>query len=229
MSTKIKVLYAVLILLAIYTLWPSDTGHDISHDTGAIRIWDAKVNEQGRLNVLGVVLGETTLKQAETVLYTRSERALFVALKEGQPPKETLEAFFPTSPDRAKIVIELDASPALMARIKSNAYSPMAFPSGNAKLEIAPEHNAEIDNQVAKSLTYIPPLDLTPEMVEQHFGKTTQQIVDTDGNIHLLYPALGLDVLIAREGNPLLQFVPPAEFERLLTLLKQNSSNETAK
>ena len=220
MSTKVKVFYALLIALAIYTLWPSSSNHDDS--TVTTRIWDAHVNQQGHLNVLGVVLGETTLKQAEATLHTQSERALFLGLQEGQPQKETLEAFFPTSPDRAKIIIELDASPELIERIKGRAYNAMAFPSGNAKLEIAPEHNAEVETLITKSLTYIPPLNLTPEMVEQHFGKTTQQIVDSDGNIHLLYPALGLDVVIAREGNPLLQFVPPTEFERLSSLLKQH-------
>lgn len=225
MSKKIKLLYAVLVALAIYTLWPSDSVHD---KTATTRVWDAHVNEQGHLNVLGVVLGKTSLKQAEAILHTQSERALFLALKEGQPQKETIEAYFPTSPDRSKIIIEVDASPELIARIKGRAYSPMAFPSGNAKLEIAPEHNAEVDAQIARSLTYIPPLNLTPEMVEKHFGKTTQQIVDRDGNIHLLYLALGLDVVIAREGNPLLQFVPPTEFERLLTLLKQQGNNGTA-
>ena len=224
MSIKIKILYAVLIALAIYTLWPSNSEHD---NTAAIRIWDAHVNEQGHLNVLGVVLGETSLKQAEEILHTQSERALFLSLKEGQPQKETIEAFFPTSPDRSKIIIELAASPDLITRIKGRAYNPMAFPSGNAKLEISPEHNAEVETLIAKSITYIPPLDLTPEMVEKHFGKTTQQIVDSDSNIHLLYPALGLDVVIAQEGNPLLQFVPPTEFERLLTLLKQQSKIET--
>jgi hypothetical protein len=225
MSIKIKVLYAALIALAIYTLWPSNSTQD---NSATIRIWDAHINEQGHLNVLGVVLGETTLKQAEELLHTQSERALFISLKEGQPQKETLEAYFPTSPDRSKIVIELDANPDLLTRIKGNAYNPMAFPSGNAKLEIASEHNAEINTQIVKSLTYIPPLNLTPDMVEQHFGKTTQQIVDNNSNIHLLYPALGLDVVIAQEGNPLLQFVPPAEFERLLTLLKQQDKKETA-
>lgn len=224
MSTKIKVLYAALIAVAIYTLWPSSTNNE---NGGAIRVWDARVNEQGHLNVLGVVLGETTLKQAEAVLHSQSERALFLSLKEGQPQKETLEAFFPTSPDRAKIIIELAATPELIERIKGRAYNPMAFPSGNAKLEIAPEHNAEVETLIARSLTYIPPLNLTPEMVEKHFGKTTQQRVDGDGNIHLLYPALGLDAVIAREGNPLLQFVPPAEFERLNSLLKQQDKKES--
>jgi hypothetical protein len=223
MSTKIKILYAVLIALAVYTLWPTET----NRDNGTIRIWDAHVNEQGRLNVLGVVLGETTLKQAETVLHTQSERALFISLKEGQPQKETLEAFFPTSPDRAKIIIELDASPELLERIKGNAYNPMAFPSGNAKLEIAPEHNADVEAQIAKSIHYIPPLNLTTEMVEQHFGKSEQLIVDSDGNTHLLYPALGLDTIIPRDGNPLFQFVPPTEFERLLTLIKQHDNKDT--
>lgn len=218
MSIKIKVLYAVLIALAIYTLWPTESGHE---PATASRVWGAHINERGKLDVLGVVLGETTLKQAETVLHTQSERALFLELKEGKPRKETLEAFFPTSPDRAKIIIELDASPELLEQIKQHAYNPMAFPSGNAKLEIAPEHNADVEAQLVKSFTYIPPISLTTEMVEQHFGKSERQITDSDGNHHLLYPALGLDVVIAREGNPLLQFVPPSDFERLNGLLQQ--------
>lgn len=225
MSTKIKVLYALMIALAIYTLWPTESGHE---PAATSRIWEAHIDEQGKLNVLGVVLGETTLKQAETVLHTQSERALFLELKEGKPQKETLEAFFPTSPDRAKIIIELDASPELLERIKQRAYNPKAFPSGNAKLEIAPEHNADIEAQVAKSFTYIPPISLTAEMVEQHFGKSEEQITDRDGNHHLLYPALGLDVVIAKEGKPLFQFVPPADFARLRGLLQPQQGNEAA-
>jgi len=222
MSTKIKILYAVLIILAIYTIWP--TGSD--HDNATIHLWDAHVSKEGRLNVLGVELGVTTLKQAEELLHTQSERALFVSLKEGQPQKETLEAFFPTSPDRAKIIIELDAAPELLERIKGNAYNPTAYPSGNAKLEIAPEHNADVEAQIVKSLTYIPPLNLTTEMVEKHFGKSEQQITDSDGNTHLLFPALGLDAILPKEGNPLFQFVPPGDFERLMSLIKQQENKE---
>ena len=217
MNIKLKILYAILIVLAIYTLWPSEGDHDNS----SIRIWNAHINEQGRLNVLGVALGETTLKEAEAILHTQSERALFLELKEGQQQKETLEAFFPTSPDRAKIIAELDAPADLLERIKSRAYNPMAFPSGSAKLEIAPEHNADINALPVKSLTYIPPVSLTPAMVENHFGKSSQQITDSSGNHHILYPALGLDVTIAKEGSPLFQFVPPNEFDRLTILLKQ--------
>lgn len=224
MSTKIKILYAVLAILAIYALWPSSE----VRDSATIRVWDAKVNEQGNLNVLGVVLGESTLKQAEAALYTQSERALFVTLKEGEPAKESIEAFFPTSPDRAKIIIQIDAAPDLIERIRKNAPGPIVYPSGSAKFEILPQFNREIEASAARSLTYIPSLRLTPEQVEQHFGKSERQITDVDDNLHLLYPALGLDVVIAREGNPLLQFVPPAEFDKLLALVKQRPEDSAA-
>lgn len=216
MSHKLKLLYVVLIVLAVVALWPSETERDPSK----IRVWKAHVDDAGQLNVLGVVLGKSTLKEAETALHSQSERALFVEMENGELKRETIEAFFPTSPDRAKIIVELDASDELLTRIKERAYNPMAFPSGNLKLEIAPEHSAELEQLSARSLTYIPPVSLDTETIEQQFGAPEKLVRDKDANLHLLYPALGLDVVLPREGKPLLQFVPPDEFDRLRSLIK---------
>lgn len=220
MSNKLKLLYAGLIILAVFTLWPS-------HEDKApanIRIWDARVDSDGRLNVLGVVLGKSTLKEAEAALQSLSERALFVETKNGEPTREpqtheSIEAFFPTSPDRAKLIAELAAPDDLIKRIRDRAYKPMAFPSGSVKLEIAPEDTALVESLVVRSITYIPPISLDATQVEHHFGKAVQQIRDKDGNLHLLYPALGLDAILPKEGTPLLQFVSPQEFDRVLRLL----------
>lgn len=220
MNNKLKLLYAVLFVLLIVTLWPTEEGREPS----SIRVWNAHIDTNGHLNVLGVVLGKSSLKEAEAALYSRSEHALFVEAKNEQVNTETVEAFFPTSPDRAKIVLELDASDELIGRIKERAYNPMAFPSGNIKLEIAPEHSAEVETLTAKSLTYIPPISLDTALVEQQFGKPSDQLRDIDNNLHLLYPSLGLDVVIPQEGKALLQFVPPDEFDRLTSLINMNPS-----
>ncbi len=220
MSHKLKLLYAALIVLAIVTFWPSETDRDASK----IHVWKAHVDETGRVNVLGVVLGQSTLKEAEAALHSQSERALFVEMENESVKRETIEAFFPTSPDRAKIIVELDAPEDLLARIKQRAYNPMAFPSGNLKLEIAPEHSAELEQLSARSLTYIPPVSLDMVTIEHQFGVPAKQIRDLDANLHLLYPDLGLDVVLPREGNPLLQFVPLDNFDRLLGLIKTEAS-----
>ncbi len=221
MNYKLKLLYAVLIVLAIVTLWPSEA----ERDSSKIRVWKAHVDETGHVNVLGVVLGQSTLKEAEEALHSQSERALFVEMENQSLKRETIEAFFPTSPDRAKIIVELDAPNELLTRIKERSYKPMAFPSGNVKLEIAPEHSAEIEQLSAKSLTYIPPVSLDTATIEQQFGAPDKQLRDTDANLHLLYPALGLDVVLPPGGKPLLQFVPLDEFDRLLGLINVGSSD----
>jgi len=225
MSNKIKLLYIGLAVLIFFTLWSSN--QDADKSSASIRVWNAHINEQGKLDVLGVVLGQSTLKEAEEILHTQSERALFVDVKDNEHKGDTLEAYFPTSPDRAKLFLELVASDELIAKIKKRAYKATVFPSGNVKLAVAPEQMAEIETTVVKSLTYRPPISLTPETVEKNFGPADRKLNDGDGNIHLLYPALGLDVVIAREGKPLLQFVAPADFGRLLELLDVDDSQKT--
>ncbi|ALP52997.1 hypothetical protein Tel_07415 [Candidatus Tenderia electrophaga] len=220
MSTKLKLLTAVLIGLAIFTLWP---GGEADQSSSSMRVWNAHLDAQGRLHVLGVVLGQSTLKQAEAALHSQSERALFVQVERPAGAQETLEAFFPTSPDRAKIVIELDAAPELIDRIKAQAHRPMAFPSGNIKMQIAPEHRGAVDASIVKSLTYIPPISLAPALIERQFGQPGERRRDADGNLHLLYPRLGLDVVVPPQDKPLLQFVPPDQFDRLLSLLDEAS------
>lgn len=217
MKTKIKLLYIVMIVLVIFTLWPSE---EANHEQqSGIKVWNAHIDNNGQLNVLDVVLGKSTLKQAEAVLRSQSERALFIKVRDEVLLGEVIEAYFPTSPDRSKLVIELDASAELIEQVKTRAYKTMVFPSGNAKVEISPADMPAIEQLVAKSITYIPPITLEAELIENQFGKAKQQIRDSDDNLHLLYPELGMDAVLPREGKTILQFVPPAAFERLLSLI----------
>ncbi len=222
MRNLTKVLFIFLIGLTIYTLWPIES----ERSSVTIHVWDAHINAQGRLNVLDVVLGETTLKQAEAILLTQSERALFLELNEGKPQNESIEAFFPTSPDRVQMIIELTAPDELLQRIKARALKTIVFPSGSAKMTIAPEDMFDVESLTTKSITYIPNTALDIALVTKHYGQAEQQIHDNDNSLHLLYPALGLDVVLPQKGKPLLQFVPPEQFERLLLRLPMATSDQ---
>ena len=137
MNKKIKLLYVVLIALAIFTLWPSE---EANHERqSGIKVWNAHIDNNGQLNVLDVVLGKSTLKQAETVLRSQSERALFIKLSDQEQHAETLEAYFPTSPDRSKLIIELDAPADLLERIKKQAYRTMVFHRAMPRLRFPPQ------------------------------------------------------------------------------------------
>ncbi len=220
MSPTIKFLYALLALALIFTFLPD--GSDDTQEAANSKLWHTVVDANGNLNVLGVTLGVSTLTEAERALHSLSEQALFVDVKDGVHMGDSVEAFFPTSPDRAKLVLELEASNELIARIKAKANEATVFPSGNAKLDIPPEYTREVKALVVRSLTYIPSIALTVEMIEQNFGHASERIVDINGNQHLLYPSLGLDAVVpAAGGKPMLQFVNPKEFDRLRSLIQQ--------
>lgn len=220
----VKLLYALLALGFIFTIWPSANDQE---EAANIKLWHTAVDATGNLNVMGVTLGVSSLIEAEKALHSLSEQALFIDVKDGKHIGDSVEAFFPTSPDRAKLVLELEASADLIARIKNKAGEATVFPSGNAKIDIDPELIIETKALVVRSLTYIPSISLSVEMIESNFGTPSETIRDQEQNLHMLYPALGLDAVIPAGGKPLLQFVKPSEFSRLRDLVIEQAPAET--
>jgi hypothetical protein len=77
------------------------------------------------------------------------------------------------------------------------------------------------------SVSLIPQAQLDAATVVQRFGEPAQRIMRGEGDAaveHLLYPAKGLDVVVSAKGKELLQYVAPAQFERLSKPLQAASS-----
>ncbi|MEW5755571.1 MAG: hypothetical protein AB1810_04650 [Pseudomonadota bacterium] len=215
MSTRIKLLYLILALLLVYTLWPSSTSQNGEQQRA---VWNLKVDESGRLEVLGITLGLTTLQQAEAILRSRSQRAIFAQAKAETPQPPDIEAFFPSMPDNSKLVLSLAASQEQLETIAAKARDPIAFPSGSVKLEIADQHMPLVDAMVIDMLTSIPRIRIKPADIEAQFGKPVKLHMQDDV-LHYLYPQFGLDVILDKSGEALLQFVNPGEFHRVLEKL----------
>lgn len=212
-----KSIFLILVLpLVFWTLW---TLFSTSDDEKEItkRAWNATVNEHGQLSVLGVTIDETSLKDAERILNSHSERALFISPQESGK-KPVVEAFFPKMPDGSKLILNLTASDELIEKIINNASSPIAFPSGNIKFKIAEEHLKAIEALTFSSLTAIPRIKITPKMLINQFGTPEQQIYKND-IMHSLYPEIGLDAILDKSGEVMLQFVSPANFQKTLESL----------
>jgi len=64
-------------------------------------------------------------------------------------------------------------------------------------------------------LNYIPYVNLDEMIVRQRFGPPAERIVVDTNQQHWLYPAKGLDLLLDTRGKELLQYVVPADFDRL--------------
>ncbi len=212
-KTTFLILVVPLVLWALWTLLPgSDSETEITK-----RAWNVTVNDHGQLSVLGVTIDKTSLKEAEKILNSHSERALFISPEESGK-KPVIEAFFPKMPDGGKLILNLTASDELIEKIINNASQPMAFPSGNIKFKIAEEHLKSIETLTFSSLTAIPRIKITPKMLFNQFGTPQQQIPKGD-IMHSLYPEIGLDAILDKSGEVMLQFVSPANFQQTLKSL----------
>ncbi len=222
MNNKITFLLALpLIVWAIWTLVaPSDSERE-----SARKSWDVTVDENGQLSVLGVTIDKTSLKEAEKILNSQSEQALFISPKDSNK-EPAIEAFFPKMPDGSKLILNLAASDEVMEKIINSASNPIAFPSGNVKFEISEEHLPIVQSLKVKSLTAIPRIKITPEMLTNQFGIPVQQIANGD-IMHNLYPKIGLDAILDKSGEVMLQFVSPASFSNVLEALGVTSEIKT--
>jgi hypothetical protein len=214
MKHGIKILYLVLAVLIIAALWPQSVDHNNSKAG-----WDVQINDAGQLQVQGITLEVTTLNEAENILKSRSIRALFIeAAKEDEVKDPIIEAFFSNLPDNSKLVLGLNATKEQLDTISTKVHRPVAFPSGNIKLEIADDHMPLVDGMTVNSISMIPRIKIKPQDIIDQFGEP-QQIINDDKALHHLYPKIGLDAILAPSGEAILQFVAPDQFHRVLDKL----------
>lgn len=215
MNHRIKILYVALIALAIYTLWPSSTDDKKS----GVYAWNLKTDAQGNVEVFGVKIGEHTLLQAEEILKSRSDRALFLPTDKDTQTPPTLEAYFRQMPDNSKLILGLNADDATLSQLKTRAHSPMAFPSGNIKLELADQDMKRVDQIKVRMITYVPRIRISPQDIYNRFGQPEELWV-ADNVYHYLYPDKGLDAILDESGEGVIQFVAPKEFSHVIEHLR---------
>jgi len=65
-------------------------------------------------------------------------------------------------------------------------------------------------------LTYLPNARLDEAIIAKRFGEPAQRVRETkSGVVHWLYPQNGLDVVMSGNERPLMQYLPPKNFELL--------------
>ena len=65
------------------------------------------------------------------------------------------------------------------------------------------------------ALSFIPQANLDADTIVARFGQPAERVRSNGHLEHFLYPAKGLDLALDTEGKELLQYVAPADFERL--------------
>ncbi|MFA7619440.1 MAG: hypothetical protein WC012_10355 [Thiohalomonadaceae bacterium] len=178
--------------------------------------WQIEKTPEGRTQVFGITLGETSLAEAERLLGTPGEVTLFNA----PGAARVVEAYFDPvnlSGLDAKMVLGVAVPTEMLEPMYDRGIRASQLGSGTQKVTLAPDDVERVRQMAVDSITYMPSVNLSPEQVEKRFGVPAERRRETGDEPveHWLYPELGLDVAISERKKEVLQYVLPADFERL--------------
>ncbi len=176
--------------------------------------WQVVIQADGKSRVFGITLNQSRLLDATEVLGSNYELGLFET--ENQPL--SLEAYFnevTLGGISGKFILTLQASQMELTALRDQAVKRKVLESGARRYTVSYADKLRLTERTITSLAYIPYINLDEEIIKQRFGDPAERIVVDQMRQHLLFPELGLDLLLDKKGKELLQYVVPAEFGKL--------------
>jgi hypothetical protein len=208
---------AVLGFLGVLLLMPAS----IQDDT--IRLpWRIEQDIAGHTQVFGFTIGETTLTEVRELFGEDGKVNLFQ-----DPAREDIygvEAFFDQvhlQRLRADFVITLDVDQDTLAAMYERGLRISQVGSGSRKIKLDPVDVETLASRPIRGISYLPKARLDKELIEQRFGVPSLRLTEAKTGVeHWLYPERGVDIARDRNGNVIIQYVNPDDFEQLLRPLE---------
>lgn len=144
----------------------------------------------GRPHVLGITLGSTRLREAEIILRSRSDIALYHY--RDKPLDLVLEANFPSLPDHSRVVLSLAADTETLTGLSRRASVPRLYPNDMVRLNLATTDLATVQNLTVVSLRLYPSADISEAVLRSRFGEPSQAQYVNKETTQYSYPALHL-------------------------------------
>jgi len=163
-----------------------------------------------------ITLGKTTLD--ETTELFKNEAELQISLFKPTDGNLSVEAFFEEvnfNGLKAKIVMNIAVPTEELQGMFERGLRINSTPSGK-RITLTFDDLARVRNTPIASLTYLPNARLDEAIIAKRFGEPAQRVRETkSGVVHWLYPQNGLDVVMSGNERPLMQYLPPKNFELL--------------
>ena len=188
--------------------------------------WQVKVLESGHTQVFSLIVGQTSLGEAEQQLKEIAELTLFSA--EGMP--SVIEAFFgevKIGGLKSKMVMSIDLPQEELETMFNRGARIATLGSGTRKVTLSSEDAKRVRKAAIASITYLPSINLNADLIEKRFGVPAEKIADSSSDaIHWLYPHKGIDVALSDENKEVIQYVMPKNFDTLVQPLKMDPAAE---
>jgi len=183
--------------------------------------WHIEHPTADSVSVFGLTLGVSTPVEAEQRFKELAVPSLF------KSPTGVLaaEVFFEQvnlAGLRSRVVVTVDIAPDEIQGMYERGLRIAGTGSGK-KITLTADDVARVMGTPISSLTYMPGVRVDEALFLKRFGKPTQIIKENkSGAMHWLYPQNGLDITLSAGEKPLLQYVAPTEFAKLIKPLLAN-------
>ena len=219
MKFAFSLIALILFALIVPFLIPG-AGKQDGVDANSNLPWQITLDAQGGSRVFGLQPGVSTLGEVRQTLAGEMDVAIIAE------PNEigSLEAYYAQVPlgfVLAKMIVTVDASDAVISAMRERALRAKHMESTTRKITLHPDDLAAAEALPVRAISVIPTVNLDEATIIQRFGEPGERIVVSEKRTHLLYPKLGLDVVVDKDGKELLQYVAPQQFARLREPLLQ--------
>lgn len=165
--------------------------------------------------IFGLTLGASTATDAERRFREEAKPSLFKS-PDGRLVAEMFFEQVELAGLKSRIVVSIAVPAAELQAMYERGLRISTTGSGK-KITPAPDDAARLRELPIGSLTYMPSLRLEEEIFRRRFGQPGQRIREKEsGAVHWLYPQDGLDITLGGAEKPVLQYVPPRDFDKLL-------------
>lgn len=169
-------------------------------------------DDTGKLHVMGIVLGQSTLRDAELAFRSRADAAVFLyplPNKEGVEATYTgkLEAYFPSIADHSKVMLTLETTATELEKVRQRSSSPRIYPNGVLRMNLSSEDILAVKKKTILELILIPSVQLDEHVVLAQFGQAESIHKENDMITRYSFPKLGLTAIINMDGKDKLVFM----------------------
>lgn len=214
----------VLASLAVGTLIVM--GHDLlsSHDATQVNTkatglpWQVESLPGGASKVMGLTLGPAGMASTLADAQQQWGQAMQIAIIAAPGEDGLLEAFVdPASAGfiTGKVVLTAQLPSAEIRAMRERAIKSEFMESTTRKYTLTPADLQTALKAPITALSFIPQANLDADTVVARFGTPAERVRSNGHLEHFLYPTKGLDLALDSEGKELLQYVAPAEFDKL--------------
>lgn len=178
--------------------------------------WQITLPAPGHAEVLGLKLPGTTLDEVQQ----RWGQDLKLALMAGSDGSLALEGYLQTFEasgvtGRLMLLFDTQTQVGSMQRWRDSLPG-LPTSSGGRQHALSDAAMVDLARTGLVGISFIPVAQLDADVLTARFGQPAERLVGGGRLEHWLYPTLGLAVVLDSDGREVLQYVAPADFERLL-------------